>query len=137
MVVIFFVLSGYVLSMKGLRPNPKFVLLWAACKRWFRLVLPICLSLLVSYMLFRLHLFHTDEVTALNGSVWFQRKNAMSGLPKNYDPHFKSFLLEGLTGALLLGEHRFSSNLWTMKVEFLGSMLVFYLATFLVPQKRM
>lgn len=132
MVIIFFVLSGYVLALKGLRPNPGRVLADAAIKRWFRFAPVVLLALLFSYSLFALHLYRYDDAGVLNGSLWLHN---FGDQPQNYVPHFSAILYEALAGCFLSGESRFDPVLWTMQIEFFGSMIVFMLAS-LLPQAR-
>ena len=133
MVIIFFVLSGYVLSLKGLRPNPGRVLADAAVKRWFRFAPVICISLITSYALFKFHLYRYDDVYALNGAGMF---NHYAHLPQDYKPDFWDFLYQGLAGGIFFGEDSYNPVIWTMQLEFYGSMMVFALALLLPRERR-
>jgi len=134
MVIIFFVLSGYVLSLKGLRPDAGRALADAAVKRWFRFVPVICLSLLCSYALFALGLYRYDDVFAINGARMFDH---YAGFPQGYKPGFSAVLYDGVFGSLFLGQDRFNTVLWSMQIEFFGSFMVFALALLLAPARRL
>ena len=133
MVVIFFVLSGYVLSLKGLRPEPGRLLAEAALKRWFRFAPLILLSLLCAYALFHLGLYRYEDVYDLTGNPWL---HDYAGLPQTFRPTLADIFYDGLWGSPIHGDDRFNVVLWTMQIEFFGSMIVFALAALLAPTRR-
>ena len=67
-VIVFFVLSGYVLSLKGRRPDAVSAILDTALKRWLRLMPLVLMSVLLSYALFNLGLFFHEDAGRLSGS---------------------------------------------------------------------
>ncbi len=134
MVVIFFILSGYVLSLKGLRPDAGRLIANAAIKRWFRLSVPVFISLLFSWSLFLLGLYHYDDVYARNGSVWMHK--IFGEFSEVYKPSFKAIAYTGFIGIFLSDDSSFNNPVWTISWEFCGSMLVFMLALLLVPHRR-
>ena len=132
-VIILLVLSGYVLSLKGLRPGADTLLAEAVLKRWFRFAPLICLSLLLSYLLFRFHLYHYEDAYALGHVAWLHN---YGGLSQTFEPSVSEVLYDGLFGSLLHGNDRFDAVLWTMQIEFFGSLIVFALAFLLAPARR-
>jgi peptidoglycan/LPS O-acetylase OafA/YrhL len=135
MVIVFFILSGYVLSLKGLQPEADRILAETAFKRWFRLTPLICFSLLFSYILFQSHYYAFTTAGKLSGSKWLEEE-AFSGLTQNSIPAFGEFISDGLYGTLLFNEHRFNGVLWTMSIEFWGSLIVLTLALLLASGRR-
>lgn len=125
MVVIFFILSGYVLTLKGMSFQTKSELAFESSKRWFRLTPAVSLSLLISYLLFAFHSYRYDNVYALNGALMFQH---YGGYAQTEQPAFSAFLYQALLGNTVLGEFDLNPVLWTMMPEFYGSIMVFVLA---------
>jgi len=124
-VLIFFVLSGYVLTLPYFsRTNAVDALqrrLWA---RYLRLNLPIIAAIGLAYLAYRFGLMHNDAAALLSGSVKW--------LGSFYPPGLNGVgaIHEATFGAIVLGSASFLPPLWTLKVEFIGSLyiLLFYLA---------
>jgi len=134
-VTTFFVLSGFVLSLKGLRENPTAAILDAAVKRWFRLAPIVCLSVLLSWALFHLGWFHFEDAAKLSRSDWLQHFG-YGNLPQTYQPGIFEALWQGSFTTFVFGKRSLNSNLWTMIWEFYGSFMVFALAFLLRPRLR-
>ncbi|GFN33663.1 hypothetical protein PCURB6_39230 [Paenibacillus curdlanolyticus] len=98
-VCIFFVLSGFVLSIKFFQTKNIQVLRERAIKRYFRLVLPVFTSVVLFFIAF-----------------YIFEENA---------PILHQALYEGLIGSFISHQAHYNVVLWTMTFEFLGSMLVF------------
>src|ERR1700722_1765234 len=69
-VVLFFVLSGFVIPLRFFRSGQARTVVQAAAKRWPRLAGLSVLAVLFSYVLFRLGLFHYREAAIVTGSDW-------------------------------------------------------------------
>lgn len=132
MVMVFFILSGYVLSLKGLAPQPERKLLETALKRYARFFPLILFSLLISYLLFRFNLLYYNESGMLSGSFWLQNEFFYNTSP----PTIRDVFSGAFSGVILFGDERFNTVLWTMNVEFVGSLIVLFLAFFLSPQRK-
>lgn len=130
-VCVFFVLSGFVLSSKFFRTGNPDVLIASATKRYFRLLLPVLSSVLLAYVFMRLNLFSfKQEVAGITGSRWLSSFYT-------FDPNFIEMLKQGLYRVFLYGESSYNTNLWTIYLEFFGSMLTFaFLALFGKVKKR-
>lgn len=134
-VVVFFVLSGFVLSYSYFRTPRTEPLTAAALRRYFRLMVPVLVSVLVSYELLSHHLNHNMRAAQLSGSLW---------LPVwgNFTPHLWSndangAIRQGLYGSFFNLETSYNNVLWTMNIELPGSLLVFaFLALFGVVRNR-
>ena len=69
-VTLFFVLSGYVLSRRYFESGDNRILLKGAVKRWPRLMGPVLLVVLESYVLFKLDLYRFEQAGTISGSPW-------------------------------------------------------------------
>ena len=117
-VAIFFVLSGFVLSIAYFKTRIPEIVTRMAIKRYPRLMLPALVSTLLCYALIKLGLSHTQAATALTGSSWL-----LSGW--NFIPGLWNALWSGTVDIFTSGSSVYNNALWTMKIEFLGSFLVF------------
>jgi len=124
-VLIFFVLSGYVLTMPyfSAEENASLILqkrLWA---RFLRLNIPIFVAVWISFTLYVLNLYFNSAAADISGSN--------SWLKNYFYPGISPWIAikESLYGSLLLGNNTLVPPLWTLKVEFIGSvyLLLFYL----------
>ncbi len=126
-VVLFFVLSGFVIPLRFLRSGQARTVLHAAAKRWPRLAGLSILAVLFSYGLFRLGLFHYREAAVLTGSDWL-------GAYGGGDPDgtlslsLAGAIREGFVGAFVDKSDAYDPVLWTMRHELLGSFLSMGLA---------
>lgn len=131
-VAIFFLLSGIVLAeavQAALhRHGPqKIGLTGLVIKRWLRLGLPIVVTGLLMLALFVSVGNHTREASAISGSDWMQTL-----FPPGYHPAFLDVLREATIGAFVGPQTPVHDPvLWTIRVEFLGSILVFLLCLFI------
>ncbi|QEK93991.1 acyltransferase [Achromobacter insolitus] len=101
-VCIFFVMSGYVLSRKFLRTHDNNILIDATAKRYFRLAIPVLVSCILMVVTASL----VQSMDGLGSRLW-----GASG--------------EALYGAFIYGSNSYNKVIWTMQVEFLGSMILF------------
>jgi peptidoglycan/LPS O-acetylase OafA/YrhL len=126
-VVLFFVLSGFVIPLRFFRSGRARTVVHAATKRWPRLAGLSVLAVLFSYGLFRFGLFHYREAAALTGSDWL-------GAYGGGDPggtlslSLAGAIREGLLGAFVDKSDAYDPVLWTMRHELLGSFLSMGLA---------
>jgi peptidoglycan/LPS O-acetylase OafA/YrhL len=126
-VLIFFVLSGYALSVSHFNLQ-KNTLALATASRYFRLMIPIFFTSLIAYLMLKLGLFFNLDAAArspalsdwlgsfykfrasIYGAVWF----SLYGVFFRYRD-----------------DATYNSSLWTMPVELMGSFLVYgFLAIF-------
>lgn len=119
-VTIFFVLSGFVLSHRYF-DKKEFDVSLSVAKRYFRLAIPVLGAVFLAFLALRLGLFRNTEVSSITGDHWFA---AFWQFPAS----FKNMLYQGLYGVFadpMIAERSLNPVLWTMRVELLGSMLVF------------
>ena len=118
MVSIFFIISGYVLSQRALqlartRQNEKLfeVLSSSVCRRWIRLMLPALASVFVSFAV-KMCFSDFRQKSSLIQHLW----------QVCIDMYF-------LASPVRLSRYasRYNKFLWTIQIEFMGSMLVYLL----------
>jgi peptidoglycan/LPS O-acetylase OafA/YrhL len=127
-VCVFFALSGYVLSHSfgKTRLGPLALL----AKRYVRFTPAILSAVLSSYALLAGGLMKNQELAAVAKSGWLAGHMLQS-------PSFAQALQEGLYGALVTGSFTYNTSLWTMRIEFWGSVIliaVFSLTAFRTPR---
>lgn len=112
-----FVLSGFVLTMPYFegRPERLSVTLWG---RYIRLTVPMALSIALSLLIFRLGWYFNHEAAAVSKSLALQVL-----LPAN-ELTFWRALKEMSYYVLLTGLSFFNVPLWSIKYEFVGTLVV-------------
>jgi peptidoglycan/LPS O-acetylase OafA/YrhL len=118
-VALFFVLSGFVLTYKFFKDRSQPVhLIPLTVKRYVRLLPPVFMSIVLSYLFMRFSLLSSQPASVLTGS----------GLLRAYlqfEPNLLTALYESFIGSLLRHDATYNGALWTMTFEFFGSILVF------------
>lgn len=116
-VYIFFILSGFVLSKKTFfQPDIKY-LNSAFARRYPRLYIPVFVALVIAYLCIRLHLNHNIEVGKVTKSLWLETHHG--------DPSLVRFLASLIYKAMFFRDDHYLTVLWTISIEFYGSLLVF------------
>jgi peptidoglycan/LPS O-acetylase OafA/YrhL len=117
-VLVFFVLSGYVLTGKFYATNHLEVLESAAVRRYFRLALPALASVLFAWFLLKMGLMGNQMAGILDTAGWpihyYQEKVSLDYA-----------IFTGLIGAPFFGLTDLNGPLWTLQVELIGSILLF------------
>jgi peptidoglycan/LPS O-acetylase OafA/YrhL len=121
-VCIFFILSGYVLTYKFFRDKNPETLVSGAFRRYFRLLVPVLFSNLLVFIFMKLSLFHNVQAGNITKSTWWFTE------AWTFRPELLSMLKESFFGVFVLDECNYNPVLWTMRYEFFGSFLVFFLA---------
>ncbi|KND58160.1 hypothetical protein BSCH_01111 [Candidatus Paraburkholderia schumanniana] len=120
-VTVFFVMSGYVLTRKFFSRHDYRSLQGGAAKRYIRLGVPVAASVMVGFVMMKLPLFPAKS-TNLHEFI----RNAYV-----FQPSPATALKDAVYGSLLFGHAQYNYILWTIGVEFLGSLLLFaFLALF-------
>lgn len=121
-VCIFFVLSGYVLTYKYFRTKDKKIIINGAVRRYIRLFVPVFAAIILAFLLASTGVFHyyieTVMVSGNNNyaNYW------------TFTPDIVDAVKQAIWGSFFAGEDTYNPVLWTMTVEFYGSMLVFAMA---------
>jgi peptidoglycan/LPS O-acetylase OafA/YrhL len=121
-VMLFFVLSGYVLPLGYFRSGRTEIVLIAVAKRWFRLIGLTVTAAVVSYLLFRFGLYHYREAASITQSDWL-RGFGGGDIGGQLQPSLADAILEGSVFAFLRNADVYDPVLWTMRDELFGSLL--------------
>ncbi|WP_160149811.1 acyltransferase family protein [Legionella beliardensis] len=113
-VILFFLLSGFVLSFNFFKNYDYNALISMAQFRYFRLLIPILCSVLISYLFMRFNLMYTvqDHV-----GIFMSKPRILTALKFSF---FEVFFVPDTRHL-----YDFGLQLWTMSREFIGSFLVF------------
>lgn len=132
-VILFFVLSGFVLSLKALRGRDYSILLRNSLKRWPRLMFPVFIVNLASGALAGWGVYANSAAAAAVRSTWLGWffVDAPSGASA-----LRAAAYEGAISTFLFGEYYFNSSLWTMTYEFFGSFLCLATALFMLLSRN-
>jgi peptidoglycan/LPS O-acetylase OafA/YrhL len=124
----FFTLSGFVLCWSYFNHENPQKLLLAFLKRFPRLAAIVTITTVASFCLFKLDFYYFHDASQLSLSPWLA--TFAHGWTPGFEPSFWEALTQGMT-TFFTGEAYYNTNLWTMKAEFFGSMIVFMLACFI------
>lgn len=117
-VMLFFIISGYVLSLTFARNGITVDKIQSsACKRYLRLGIPVAVSVIICAILMSVHAFRAKEY-----GITLPLSSAYTG-----DLNLMEVIKQALYGSMLFGQGSFNYVLWTISIEFYGSMLVFAL----------
>jgi len=120
-VCLFFLLSGFVLSHKYFINRNLEYLSSSAVKRYFRLEIPILVSVIISFIILSLNGYsYVQEIAGYTKcSFWLARLWTIH-------PDFLDALNEAFVSSMFYGGTlHYNDVLWTMNIEFVGSLLVF------------
>ena len=129
-VAVFFVLSGFVLSaaMAGTPGDrPALRVLALVVRRWLRLALPILGSSLLIWAVVGAGGLRNAPAAAANGSDWLAMHFNWLAFQPNSLPALVGQSLFGIFDILGTPTHWWNAALWTMPVEFWGSVGIFVL----------
>jgi len=120
MVCIFFVLSGYVLGKKYFITKQVAELTSGMIKRYFRLAIPVVATVLLSYLLFVNNLyFHKQIVSITLSDDWLLTLFNIKHL------FISEAIYNGFIGVFVGREFSYNNVLWSVRIEFWGSMVVY------------
>jgi peptidoglycan/LPS O-acetylase OafA/YrhL len=129
-VSVFFVLSGFVMAAAAERRHE--MLVTNVVTRYLRLAVPAAASVMLAWGLLSVFPTATMDLrdSLENPSRWMEythQRQIPSVLHAGYD---------GLVGNFLTGDSRFNNVLWTMQIEFIGSVALFALYWFSAGRMR-
>ena len=118
-VSIFFVLSGFVLTIGFFQTKDANIIKRLAAKRYLRLMLPALAAVLLAYILLKLGA-NEYRIQAANAthSIW------LSSL-WNLIPHLSEAFSQGVYTVFSTGVTTYNPALWTLQWEMIGSFIVF------------
>jgi peptidoglycan/LPS O-acetylase OafA/YrhL len=126
-VLVFFVVSGFALSHVNFNENRR-DLAMVATARYFRLAIPVVITTFAGYCMLKAGVIINLEVSRQTGisSDWLGRFF-------DFDPSVYSFVKFSFYNVFFAyyPDLSYNTNLWTISVEFLGSILIYsYMAIF-------
>ncbi|AYK15889.1 MAG: acyltransferase family protein [Methanosarcina flavescens] len=123
-VCIFFVLSGYVLTQKYFKTKDRSIIISGAVRRYIRLFVPVFAATMLSFLLASTGMFHYFiEAVMISGNNNYANY-------WTFTPDLAEAIKQAAWGTFFAGDDTYNPVLWTMSVEFYGSMLVFAMALF-------
>jgi len=125
-VTVFFVLSGFILSLPFANDRSPLRVLTALLKRWPRLAALTTIACLFSWALIVLSQDNYQQAAAVTGNEWMA--SHFNAPLKGHEISWMAALRDGLYQAFLSGGSRFDSPLWTMRIELFGSFAIFLMA---------
>lgn len=119
-VAIFFVLSGFVLSIGFFQTGDETIIKKLAVKRYVRLMIPALVSVVLACVIIATGLSSYREVAveAIGGGS--------AAVQWDFISSFFEAIKQGVWSIFATGEDSYNRVLWTMHYEFLGSLLVFF-----------
>ena len=134
-VIFFFTLSGFVLCWSYFNSGDQSNLLKAFFKRWPRLAGLVLMTTLSSYLIFKLGFYYYQPASLISKSTWLLNFGCptpycANGWAINFDASLLDAFTQGLT-TFFTGNSSYNTNLWTMRLEFMGSIAVFLIAAFI------
>jgi peptidoglycan/LPS O-acetylase OafA/YrhL len=122
-VCIFFVLSGYVLTQKYFKIRDDSIIISGALRRYIRLFIPVFAAVMLSFLLASagLYRYYIETMVVSAGSNY---RGYWTFTPDIFD----AIKQAGWNSFFLGGNIYYNPVLWTMTIEFYGSMLVFTMA---------
>jgi peptidoglycan/LPS O-acetylase OafA/YrhL len=133
-VQLFFVLSAYVLTRRYFESGDNRILLKGAIKRWPRLMAPVLLVVLASWVLFKFDLYYYEQAGAISGSGWLTKFGSAYDIKMS--AQFFDALLQGTFFTFFRGDFSYDSSLWSMHPEFIGSFMAFGFAPILFEARK-
>jgi peptidoglycan/LPS O-acetylase OafA/YrhL len=127
-VMVLFIHSGFVLANRGLATGNLQALAAQTVKRGVRLGLPVAAAVLLTGTLVQLNAMHNIAAARVSGSDW---------LGSFYLPGSRPGLLwSAFGGSMLRGSAWWMGPLWSINVQFFGSLLVFALVALFGHDRR-
>ena len=128
-VAIFFVLSGFVLSIGFFVKNDESIIKRLAVKRYLRLMLPAFTAIILAYVILRLGLDDwKSQAAQITHSGWLSALWVQA-------PNLWEAITQGVYGVFATGGSTYNPVLWTLKVEFIGSFMIFGMALLFAKSK--
>ncbi len=123
---IFWIMSGYVLTMRFFSMEPSKLITQvqnSVSKRYIRLLIPVAVSIIIGFILMRLDLLYNDELVQSDNrfnQIWLKSQF-------NYPAEIMTALKTIFWNTFFdyKDMYSFNSSLWTMCPEFFGSLFCF------------
>ena len=133
-VSVFFVLSGFILSLPFAKDSSLARVAAALLKRWPRLAALTVIACLLSWGMIVLSHDYYEQAAALSGNYWM--RTHFNAPLDGHEISWIEALRDGLYRVYLFGDVEFDSPLWTMRIELFGSFAIFLAAPLLFALKN-
>jgi peptidoglycan/LPS O-acetylase OafA/YrhL len=133
-VSVFFVLSGFILSLPFAKDRSPLRVAAALLKRWPRLAALTTIACLFSWATIVLSQDYYEQASAVTGNAWMA--SHFNSPLHGHEISWMAALRNGLYEVFLYGDVRFDSPLWTMRIELFGSFAIFLAAPVLFGLKN-
>jgi peptidoglycan/LPS O-acetylase OafA/YrhL len=133
-VTVFFVLSGFILSLPFAKDRSPLRVATALLKRWPRLAALTTIACLFSWVVIVLSQDYYEQAAAVTGNTWMA--SHFNAPLHGHEISWVEALRDGLYRVFLFGEVKFDSPLWTMRIELFGSFAIFLAAPVLFRLKH-
>jgi peptidoglycan/LPS O-acetylase OafA/YrhL len=133
-VAVFFVLSGFILSLPFSKDRSIARVGVAMLKRWPRLAMLTTIACLFAWALIWVSHDNYKAAAHVIGTKWMAT-HGNSPIAGHHDLGWVEALREGLYQVFLFGDVHFDSPLWTMRIELFGSFAIFLSAPVLFAIK--
>lgn len=130
-VIFFFVLSGYVLITGALRAKNTRSLLLGGIRRRPRLIPVALISILISFLIYKLDFYFYDQAQQLTHSKWHADWSIAS-----FSPNFLMAFKQGAFDVFFSKENYLNTNLWTMPRELIGSYFIFIITALQIKTEK-
>jgi peptidoglycan/LPS O-acetylase OafA/YrhL len=120
-VSIFYVLSGFVLSLAFFKTQRRRVAIVGLLKRYSRLAIPIAITTTLYYLL----MVSGQIIPKRNWVLGVQTHSYWLASQYQFPAELNTLLSDSFWLSLIEGQSRYNPVLWTMKYEFFGSCLIF------------
>lgn len=132
-VSVFFVLSGFILSLPFAKDRSLIRVATALLKRWPRLAALTTIACLLSWGMIALSQDYYEQAASVTGNHWMA--SHFNAPLHGQEISWIEALRDGLYRVFLFGTVKFDSPLWTMRIELFGSFAIFLAAPVLFGLK--
>jgi len=133
-VTVFFVLSGFILSLPFAKDRSPIRVCTAVLKRWPRLAVLTTIACLFSWGCIVLSQDYYEQAAVVTQNHWMA--SHFNAPVHGHDMSWTAALRDGIYRVFLFGEVKFDSPLWTMRIELFGSFAIFLAAPMLFALKN-
>ena len=121
-VIVFFVLSGFVVSKAAHSHGPLPLTIFL---RYFRLTIPMLFSVLIAWLLLTVFPIEATKLASITGTPWLS-KTFNGEIPSLFQA-----LRDSTYEVYLHGYSRFNNAIWTMRWELIGSVAIYMVYAFI------
>lgn len=123
-VIVFFVLSSFILSVYCIRNS--YLLVPIFFKRYLRLMIPVLISCVIAYIVVHSNLMFNTYISDTTSAGFWLKKFYTNDFPGGFDSSILSLLQSSIFSIWNINSSTaWNPVLWTMSYEFIGSIFIF------------